>query len=91
MNKPPAPRTGKTSKSPPVAATAKAKSRKKTTVSKRASSSRTGEHSPVDGDMRRAMIAQAAYFRAEKRGFVRGGELDDWLEAEREISSVLDD
>lgn len=29
-----------------------------------------------------AWIAEAAYFRAEKRGFAPGNELDDWLEAE---------
>ena len=33
-------------------------------------------------------VAMAAYFRAEKRGFTPGRELDDWLEAEREISVV---
>ena len=32
-----------------------------------------------------ALTALAAYFRAEKRGFAPGGELQDWLEAEREI------
>ena len=32
-----------------------------------------------------ALTALAAYFRAEKRGFTPGGELQDWLEAEREI------
>ncbi|QJD30784.1 sterol desaturase family protein [Methylococcus geothermalis] len=31
------------------------------------------------------MIAEAAYFRAEKRGFVPGFEMFDWLAAEREI------
>ena len=36
---------------------------------------------------RRALIALAAYFRAEKRGFAPGSELQDWLEAEREIFS----
>ena len=30
-------------------------------------------------------IAVRAYFKAEKRGFVPGHELDDWLEAEDEI------
>ena len=30
-------------------------------------------------------IAVAAYYRAEQRGFTPGGELDDWLEAEREL------
>ncbi|MBX9916603.1 MAG: DUF2934 domain-containing protein [Nitrosomonas sp.] len=38
------------------------------------------------------MIATAAYFRAEKRGFT-GNETDalhDWLEAEREVDNELD-
>jgi hypothetical protein len=33
-----------------------------------------------------AKIADAAYFRAEKRGFEAGHELDDWLAAESEIA-----
>ena len=33
----------------------------------------------------RAMIKVAAYFLAEKRGFVSGHELEDWLKAEMEI------
>ena len=47
------------------------------------------EHS-IDAGERHAMIAQAAYFRAERRGFAHGEELDDWLEAEREISRMLE-
>ena len=31
------------------------------------------------------LIAEAAYYRAQRRGFTPGGEVDDWLEAEREI------
>ena len=34
---------------------------------------------------RRAQIALAAYYRAERRGFGGNGEVDDWLQAEREI------
>lgn len=34
---------------------------------------------------RRAWIATAAYFRAERRGFTPGGEIDDWLAAEAEV------
>lgn len=45
----------------------------------------TGEAKPIDAEQRRAMIAQAAYFRAEKRGFAPGAELQDWLAAEAEI------
>jgi len=28
------------------------------------------------------LIAEAAYYRAERRGFSPGGEVEDWLEAE---------
>jgi hypothetical protein len=35
-----------------------------------------------------ALIAERAYFRAEKRGFVPGHELEDWLAAEREIAML---
>jgi hypothetical protein len=38
---------------------------------------------------REAMIADAAWFRAERRGFAPGHELEDWLEAEREIDARL--
>jgi hypothetical protein len=34
------------------------------------------------------MIAEAAYYRAEKRSFALGQELDDWLEAEKEIEAL---
>ncbi|MNC88796.1 hypothetical protein D3C83_46550 [compost metagenome] len=40
-------------------------------------------------DERRRMVAEAAYYRAEQRGFSAGGEVDDWLTAEREISQRL--
>lgn len=41
-----------------------------------------GAGAPAD---RHRLIALAAYFRAEARGFVPGHELEDWLAAEREI------
>ena len=34
---------------------------------------------------RRRMIAEAAYYRAQQRGFQPGYELEDWLAAENEI------
>ena len=37
---------------------------------------------------RRAMIADAAYFRAERRGFVPGHELEDWLAAELDVANM---
>jgi hypothetical protein len=36
-------------------------------------------------DERDARIRQAAYFRAERRGFTPGQELEDWLAAEQEL------
>jgi hypothetical protein len=42
---------------------------------------------PSFSESREARIAEAAYWRAERRGFVPGQELDDWLAAEREVDS----
>lgn len=33
----------------------------------------------------RLFISEAAYYKAEKRGFAAGFEKQDWLEAEQEI------
>jgi hypothetical protein len=44
---------------------------------------------PSFSESREARIAEAAYWRAERRGFTAGYELDDWLEAEREIDREL--
>jgi hypothetical protein len=43
----------------------------------------------VDPGKRMALIAEAAYFRAEKRGFAPGGEAADWLAAEAEVDAKL--
>ena len=43
----------------------------------------------VTAEERYQLIAQAAYRRAEQRGFIPGGELDDWLAAEAEIDAML--
>jgi len=37
----------------------------------------------------KAMIAEAAYYKAEKRAFTPGNELRDWLEAKREIIRMV--
>ena len=39
---------------------------------------------PSESDLQRR-IAEAAYYRAERRGFEPGGEAQDWLAAEAEI------
>jgi hypothetical protein len=43
----------------------------------------------IEPEERRAMIAEAAYYRAERRGFEPGRELEDWTLAESEIDGML--
>ncbi len=43
----------------------------------------------IDQDLRRGLIAQAAYYRAERRGFAPGHEAEDWLAAESEVDTAL--
>ena len=43
----------------------------------------------ISAEERRNLIARVAYFRAEKRGFSPGCELQDWVEAEREVSKLI--
>jgi hypothetical protein len=35
------------------------------------------------------MIAEAAFLRAERRGFAAGNEDEDWLAAEAEVDALL--
>lgn len=42
-----------------------------------------------DPRQREQMIAVAAYFRAQRRDFVPGHELEDWLAAEAEVADRL--
>ena len=44
-----------------------------------------GSGPAVSAQEREMLVARAAYFRAEKRGFAPGGELQDWVEAEAEV------
>jgi hypothetical protein len=43
----------------------------------------------VESEQRQAMIAEAAYYRAERRGFAAGHELEDWCAAESDIDHML--
>ena len=49
--------------------------------------------SPVEQNVpdavRYNMIAEAAYYRAEKRGFQNGDPIEDWLTAEEDIKEKL--
>ena len=54
------------------------------------SSARSGRDQGNAAEKRREMIAVAAYYRAEHRGFRVGEELGDWLEAEAEVEHLLE-
>jgi len=41
----------------------------------------------IDADTRRRLVAAEAYFRAERRGFAAGHELEDWVAAEAAVDS----
>ena len=43
----------------------------------------------VDPDVRRQLVAAEAYFRAERRGFAAGNELEDWVAAEAAVDLRL--
>jgi len=51
---------------------------------------KSAERAPVSGADRHAMIAEAAYLRAEQRGFAPGQETEDWLAAEIEVDALLE-
>jgi hypothetical protein len=43
----------------------------------------------INPEERRRLIAEAAYLRAEQRGFVGGSPEQDWLDAEAEVDRAL--
>ena len=45
--------------------------------------------SPITPEQRYRMICDAAYFRAERRGFIGGNSAEDWVSAEAEIDGLL--
>jgi hypothetical protein len=60
--------------------------RERATVRAKAAPQRRVQVSP---EARHAMIAEAAYLRAEQRGFAPGHENEDWLAAELEVDALL--
>jgi hypothetical protein len=49
----------------------------------------TEKHIRPSPEERRKMIEEAAYFRAERRGFTGRNAAEDWIAAEREIAELL--
>lgn len=52
-------------------------------------SGRREKKASLSTEERRRMIAEAAYFRAQRRGFDGGDPVEDWLAAEREIEEAM--
>ena len=83
----------KAPKKAPAPATAKsaAAPTPRKTVTRKAATPRAqvDTKSAVTAEERQKMIAEAAYLRAESRGFAGGNPDDDWLAAEAEIDQIL--
>ena len=83
--------SGKTSRGAKSAARPRTRTRtaaktapKKTVAAKAERGSAT-----ISREQRQAMVAEAAYFMAERRGFAGGDPEQDWREAEAEINTLL--
>lgn len=54
-------------------------------------SSAEGYAADYDSESFRKRVSEVAYLKAEKRGFESGYELEDWLQAEQEVKSELEE
>jgi hypothetical protein len=63
--------------------------KRKTTTTKTTRTKKKAALIKVSDDQRLSMIAEAAYFKAEKRGFAGGNPVEDWLAAESEVDALL--
>lgn len=76
----------KTTPSTPREKTAK----KTTTVRKKATNRpRIAAKTLLSDEQRYQMVAEAAYYNAEKRGFMAGSDIQDWLDAEKKVNASL--
>jgi hypothetical protein len=73
-----------------VAPTAPARTRAKAPTTRvRKPAAKAPAHVAISEDVRRGMIAEGAYLRAERRGFAPGHEEEDWIAAEAEVNALL--
>jgi len=62
---------------------------KKSSRKSAGTAAKRGKSGSLWQEIRLQMIAEAAYYRAEHRGFAAGEALQDWLEAEKDIDRRL--
>jgi hypothetical protein len=65
------------------------KTTKKVAASKKSKSSKIAKTVEITAEERWRMIAVAAYHKAEKQDFASGKDMENWLEAEREVDQLL--
>jgi hypothetical protein len=58
-------------------------------TSAKVATEQTGERPLISSEERQRMVAVAAYYRAEQRGFSGGSEVEDWLAAEADVERLL--
>jgi hypothetical protein len=73
----------------PNPAVEKSPPRRKTTRAQQTAAP-TPSRVEISENARRGMIAEGAYLRAERRGFMPGFEVEDWLAAEAEVDALLE-
>ncbi len=71
-----------------AAQTGARKGAKKPDVKTRSRSTKTSVKAVISGAQRHQLISEAAYFKAEQRGFEVGNAVQDWLEAEAHIDAM---
>ena len=82
--------TPASTKKPKSAKSAKKPATKRKTAAAKSSRNRTKPAViNITDEQRLGMIAEAAYFKAEQRGFQGGDPAEDWLAAESEIDALL--
>jgi len=70
------------------AVTKKVAAKKKKVATKKVAAKQTIKWR-ITREQRWQMVAEAAYLRAEARGFSGGGDVGDWLAAEQEVDAML--
>jgi hypothetical protein len=92
-NKTPARRTRRTASATAAPASPRKSPAKPKVAKPKAAKPKAPERNDVATSLtpaeRLRMIEQAAFFRAERRGFAPGHEFEDWLAAEAEIAALV--
>lgn len=83
------PRTNTPAKAGKKTAKTAAKTAKTTAKSTKRKSKSQPKPVELSPELRHEMIREAAYYRAERRGFQGGDAVSDWLSSEQEVDSAL--